>query len=233
MTTSPEAGNPKIRGRGMKGERRIIFPQAENPRLDPDLLLKDWACWWRRIEGEAECSRRQKRKERQAEKESFFRNRVQPKIILTGWTTWWSRMEAEKIKEEKFAMRNAEWSKSRTYANNKKKESFIRKFFHTPRSTSRPSKPRNQMEKCTAEVNIRCGQSPKRKINFDTISQGSPAKIRKTKTFSQNLNYWKNIENTQVVPTDSALRTKTKTVNISHTRLIRSEVVKRLGSPGK
>ena len=142
-------------------------------------------------------------------------------------------MEAEKIKEEKFAMRNAEWSKSRTYANNNKKESFIRKFFHTPRSTSRPSTPRNQMEKCTAEVNIRCGQSPKRKINFDTISQGSPAKIRKTKTFSQNLNYWKNIENTQVVPTDSALRTKTKREIHSHTRLTRLEVVTRLDSSGE
>ena len=142
-------------------------------------------------------------------------------------------MEAEKRKEEKFVMEKVEWSKSRTYTNNIKKESLIRNVFHTPCSTSRPSAPRNQMEKCAAEVNVRCGQSPKRKNNFDTISQGSPAKIRKTNTFSQNLNYWKNIENMQVVPTDSALLTKSKTENFSHTRLSRSEVVKWLDSPGK
>ena len=80
------------------------------------------------MEGEAECSRRWERKERQAEKESFFRNRVQPNIILTGWTTWWSRMEAEKRKEEKFVMEKVEWPKSRIYTNNIKKESLIRIF---------------------------------------------------------------------------------------------------------
>ena len=87
---------------------RIIFPQAGNSRLDPNLLLTDWAHWWRRMEGEAECSRMWETKERQSEKKSFFRNRVQPNIILTGWTTWWSRMEAEKRKEEKLVMEKVE-----------------------------------------------------------------------------------------------------------------------------
>ena len=85
----PGGWKPQIRGHEWKEESRIIFPQAGNSRLDPNLLLTDWARWWRRMEGEAECSRRWERKERQAEKESFFRNRVQPNIILTGWTTWW------------------------------------------------------------------------------------------------------------------------------------------------
>ena len=36
MTTSPEAGKP-----------RIIFPQAGSSRPDPNLLLTDWTCWWK------------------------------------------------------------------------------------------------------------------------------------------------------------------------------------------
>ena len=167
------------------------------------------------------------RKDRQAEKESFFKNRVQPNIILTGWTAWCSRMESERRKEEKSAMNNIDWSKSRAYANNIKKENYNSKFVHMPSSTSRPSAPRCQFEKCAAEVRIKFGQSPKRKNNFnpETFNQGSPAKIRKTSTFVQNLNYWKEIENTQVVPTESALRTKTKTEIHSHTRLTRLETI--------
>ena len=227
MTSSPEAGNPRIRGEVWKGKRMTTFPQAGNPNL----LLTDWNHWWQRMEGEAECARRQDRKQRQAEKESFFRNRVQPNIILTGWTTWWSRMEAEKRKEEKFALNKVDWSKSRAYSNNIRKQIFIQQFFHTPRSSSRSSAQRSQIDKCVAEVNIKCGQSPKRK-NFDIINQGSPAKVRKTNTFSQNLNYWKNIENSQIMPTVSNLMTKTKTGNISQTQTTKLEVVRRLDSPG-
>ena len=73
----------------------------------------------------------------------------------------------------------------------------------------------------------------KNNFNPETFNQGSPAKIRKTSTFVQNLNYWKKIENTPVVPTDSALRTKTKTEIHLHTRLIRLEVVTRLDSSGE
>ena len=139
MTTFPEAGKP-----------RIIFPQAGSSRPDPNLLLTDWTCWWRRMEGEAECTRSLERKDSQAEKESFFKNRVQPNIILTGWTTWWSRTEAERRKEEKSVMNNIDWSKSRAYTNNIKKDNYIRKTFHMPSSTSRPSAPRCQFEKCAA-----------------------------------------------------------------------------------
>ena len=78
------------------------------------------------------------------------------------------------------------------------------------------------MDKCVAEVNIKCGQSRKR----------SPAKVRKTNTFSQNINYWKNIKNLQVVSTVSNLRTKNKTENFSHTQTTKLEVVKRLDIPG-
>jgi hypothetical protein len=82
---------------------------------------------------------------------------------------------------------------------------------------------------------MKCGQSPKRKNDFnsDTFNQGRPAKIRKTSTFAQKLNYWKEMENMQVVPTDSALRTKTKTEIYSHKRIIRLEVVTQLDSSGK
>ena len=80
-----------------------------------------------------------------------------------------------------------------------------------PSSTSRASKPRSQFDKCVTEVGIEYGQSLKRKNNCDTFNLESPAKIRKTSTFVQNLNYWKKIENMQVVPTESALQTKTKT----------------------
>ena len=38
MTTSPEAGKP-----------RIVFQQAGSSRPDPNLLLTDWTCWWRRM----------------------------------------------------------------------------------------------------------------------------------------------------------------------------------------
>ena len=181
--------------------------------------------------GEAECARRLDGKARQAEKERFFSDRIQPNILLTGWTTWWSRMEAEKRKEEKFIMNKVDSTRSRAYSNIKK-ETFIKRFFLTTCSTSRLIEPNSQMEKYAAEVELKCGQSPKRKNDLDNISQGSPAKIRKVnRTFSQNFNYWKTMENTQVVPTASNLRTETKTKTgiVSHTRLTKLEVVTQPG----
>jgi hypothetical protein len=133
-------------------------------------------------------------------------------------------MEAEKRKEEKFALNKVDCSKSRAYLNNIKKQNLLRNFVHTPQSSSSSSAQRRQIDKCVAEVNIKCGQSPKRK-NFDIINQGCPAKFRKTNTFSQNLNYWKMIENSQIMPTVSNLMSKTKTGNISHTETTKLEVV--------
>ena len=145
-------------------------------------------------------------------------------------------MEAEKRKSEKAAMSNQDWTISRAYTNNLMKNNFVRRFFLAPGSTDFPNKAKEMNDKYTAEVNLKCGQSPKRKINFDTLNQGSPSKIRKTNTFSENLNYWKKkIELTepQNMPTDSALRfSKTKTSKHSHKHLNKVEVVSWQNSPG-
>ena len=141
-------------------ERMATFPQAGNSKEKPTLLLKDWT-WWKRMEGEAECARRLDGKARQAEKERFFSDRIQPNILLTGLPIWWSRMEAEKWNEEKLSMNKVDWTISRAYSNNIKKETFIKEFFPTPRSTRRLREPNSQIEKYAAEVELKCGRKGK------------------------------------------------------------------------
>ena len=208
------------------GKQVPTFNQTVKSTVDKDLSLADWQCWWRRMEGEADSTRRLERKRVQAEKATFFKDRIQPNLSLTGWTTWWSRMEAERRKEEKLISKNPDWTFTRTYTNNLMKSNFVRRFYS---STNFPNKAEVTSEKYTAEVNIKCGQSPKRKMNFDTICQGSPSKMRKT--FSQNLSYWKTLESIeqQTVSTDFALQYFKKNSNSnsknSHTQLNKVDVV--------
>ena len=80
------------------------------------------------------------------------------------------------------------------------------------------------VDRVKADVSLKCGQSPKRKMKPDCTILGSPAKKQKrSKKFSENLNFWKNkVIGQSEVPTDSIQLTKTKN----------SEVVRPKDSPG-
>jgi hypothetical protein len=184
------------------------------------------------MENEAECTRRMDRLTRRDVKKRIFSDRVHPNILLTGWKTWWSRMEAESKREEHSRWMEDDWARSRGYQNNMRKETFVRKFFTTPGSRRGGTSTDSLVDRVEANVILKCGQSPKRKLKTEHIITGSPAKKQKlSKTFSRNLNFWKNKENgPHEVPTDLIERTKTK--NISHTHITISEVVRQRDSPG-
>ena len=141
-------------------------------------------------------------------------------------------MEAERTREEHSRGLDKDWAKSRSYSNNMRKESFVKRFFSTPGSTDGNMYTNDIVNRVEANVKTNCGQSPKRKIKDDILIPGSPAKKQKfNKTFSQNLSFWKCKENYPYdLTTDSIVRTKMN--NISQKQITSSEVVRQKVSPG-
>jgi hypothetical protein len=56
---------------------------------------------------------------------------VEPNILLTGWRTWWTRMDAESRIEISSRRLDSVSARSKTYANNVMKQSFVSKYFET------------------------------------------------------------------------------------------------------
>ena len=108
---------------------------------------------------------------------------------------------------------------------------FWGSFFTTSGSRGGGTSTDSLVYRVEANVILKCGQSLKRKIKTEHNMTGSPAKkLKLSKSFSKNLNFWKCKENgPHEVPTD--LITWTMTKNILHTQITISEVVRQRDSP--
>ena len=80
------------------------------------------------MEQEANASRRMDRLGKQRRKTEFFTDRVEPNILLTVLRTWLTRMVAEARLEKSPKRLDSNSARSRTYANNVMKKSFVSKY---------------------------------------------------------------------------------------------------------
>ena len=112
--------------------------------------------------------------EEQRRKKEFFTDRVEPNILLTGWRTWWTRMVAESRLEISSRRLDSDSARSRTYANNVMKKSFVSKYFTTtgPRHMNTQSESKVKMPVSadgnisnTHGKNIQISTTPKRKLS--------------------------------------------------------------------
>ena len=151
---------------------------------------------------------------KQRRKKEFFTDRVEPNILLTGWRTWWTRMDAESRTEISSRRLDSDSARSRTYANNVTKKSFVSKYFTTtgPRNINTQSESKMKMVVSadgnisnTHGKNIQISTNPKRKLSIN-ILEGSPAKIQKIReNFNKNLQLFRTLEHTSSEGTPVAL----------------------------
>ena len=81
-------------------------------------------------------------------------------------------MEAESKREEHSRWMEDDWARSRGYQNNMRKETFVRKFFTTPGSRRGGTSTDSLVDRVEANVILKCGQSPKRKLKLNILSRG-------------------------------------------------------------